>query len=118
MGDSLTNLDFNALIVCEAACKNSVLGSGLMRPSCVIAESPAVKGSKPQMLIHRDLGKGEMMVTRKICNGVVFLIMFFAACASLLAQQPQIPTLQVCNQTRAVGKATLRIDRRRDARNS
>jgi len=31
------------------------------------------------------------------------------------AQQPQIPTLQVCNSTKVKGKATIKIDSRKDA---
>ncbi len=31
------------------------------------------------------------------------------------AQQPQIPTLQVCNPTKVTGKATVAIERRKDA---
>ena len=40
------------------------------------------------------------------------------ACASAAAQQPQIPTLQVCNQTVATGKAVVKINSRADALHS
>jgi len=35
--------------------------------------------------------------------------------SSLWAQQPQIPTLQVCNPTKVTGKAYVKIDSRKDA---
>ena len=45
----------------------------------------------------------------------VFLILLAAASPSGLAQQIQIPPLQICNQTRIVADATVRIASRADA---
>ena len=40
---------------------------------------------------------------------------FSAAATSVQAQQPQIPTLQVCNMTKVQGKAVVKIQSRQDA---
>lgn len=46
---------------------------------------------------------------------VLALVCLSGVFYSAIAQQPQIPTLQVCNQTKVVGKATVAIARRSDA---
>jgi hypothetical protein len=54
------------------------------------------------------------MMTRRIVYLVLFLIALPAAAASVSAQQPQIPTLQVCNKTGVSGKALVKITSRAD----
>ncbi len=47
---------------------------------------------------------------------VVFLLLiFFGGVSGVWAQQPQIPTLQVCNPTKVYGKGYLKIESRRNA---
>lgn len=46
---------------------------------------------------------------------VVSLVLIIGTCAVVHAQQPQIPTLQVCNRTQVEGSATVRIASRVDA---
>lgn len=55
------------------------------------------------------------MLTRRTFIVVAFLFTLTAASLSVSAQQPQIPTLQVCNQTRATGQALVRINSRADS---
>ena len=45
---------------------------------------------------------------------VMLWILLSGAFTSVRAQQPQIPTLQVCNPTRVMGKALVKIVRRSD----
>jgi hypothetical protein len=49
---------------------------------------------------------------------VIFLAVGFTMSVYLVAQQPQIPTLQVCNKTLVKGKATVEILKRKDATHS
>jgi hypothetical protein len=58
------------------------------------------------------------MFTRKTLTVATFLITLMAAAVSVSAQQPQVPTLQVCNQTRVSGKALVNIASRADAAHS
>lgn len=53
------------------------------------------------------------MVSRILASFVWILLV--ATGVAVLAQQPQIPTLQVCNQTEAEGSATVKIVKRADA---
>lgn len=53
------------------------------------------------------------MLTRRTFIPLAFLLTLTAAPAG--AQQPQIPTLQVCNQTTAQGQGLVRISSRDDA---
>ena len=53
-----------------------------------------------------------MLTKRRILIPVTFLIALTAAYVSANAQQPQIPTLQVCNQTVARGRAVVKIESR------
>lgn len=55
------------------------------------------------------------MVTRVIISIVTVCILLSGAFTLLCAQQPQIPTLQVCNQTQVKGKALVKIASRSDA---
>jgi len=56
------------------------------------------------------------MLSRRTFAAITFLMMLaLASCISADAQQPQIPTLQVCNQTGATGKALVKINSRADA---
>jgi hypothetical protein len=55
-----------------------------------------------------------LMLIRRTFIVVAFLLTLTAASTYVNAQQPQIPTLQVCNQTRATGQALVRINRRAD----
>ncbi len=50
-----------------------------------------------------------------IVSAVALSIPFIGAAISAGAQQPQIPTLQVCNQTQLTGSGTVNIARRSDA---
>jgi hypothetical protein len=56
------------------------------------------------------------MKTRTTVIGIVVLIGLIFGAAQ--AQQPQIPTLQVCNETGAKGRATVQILSRKDATHS
>ena len=51
----------------------------------------------------------------KIGGTAIFLVLLLAVFTFTHAQQPQIPTLQVCNPTKVYGKAMVRIIKRRDA---
>jgi len=53
--------------------------------------------------------------TRTIVAIAAFCIPLLIAFTSVFAQQPQIPTLQVCNQTQVKGKALVKIANRSDA---
>ena len=55
------------------------------------------------------------MVTRVIISIVALCILLSGAFTLLRAQQPQIPTLQVCNKTQVEGKALVKIASRSDA---
>lgn len=46
---------------------------------------------------------------------MLFLAVSFTMSGYLTAQQPQIPTLEVCNRTLVTGKATVEILKRKDA---
>src|SRR6267142_1134785 len=46
---------------------------------------------------------------------VFFTLLLAGAALPVRAQQPQIPTLQVCNETAAKGKAVVKIESRADA---
>jgi len=58
------------------------------------------------------------MLTRRTFAAAAFLLMLLLAAVSASAQQPQIPTLQVCNKTLATGKATVKINSRSDSLHS
>lgn len=45
-------------------------------------------------------------------------VLLSGALTPVRAQQPQIPTLQVCNPTKVEGKATVAIEKRKDATHS
>lgn len=61
--------------------------------------------------IHGFPQKGELqMSTRGFVLGVV--LVGLATCDPISAQQPQIPTLQVCNQTTATGRGLVKINSR------
>lgn len=47
----------------------------------------------------------------------IFFILAVGTLSSLWAQQPQIPTLQVCNPTKVTGLAMVKIDSRKDTSN-
>ncbi|HWT01955.1 MAG TPA: hypothetical protein VN256_17030 [Pyrinomonadaceae bacterium] len=55
------------------------------------------------------------MFTKRTFIVLAFLFTLPAASVSVSAQQPQIPTLQVCNRTRAQGQGLVRINSRDDA---
>jgi hypothetical protein len=55
------------------------------------------------------------MLTRRPFAAIVFLMTMLLASICANAQQPQIPTLQVCNQTVARGKALVKIESRADS---
>ena len=55
------------------------------------------------------------MVTTVITAIVTLSIMLSGVPISVFAQQPQIPTLQVCNETKVKGKALVKIASRSDA---
>lgn len=55
------------------------------------------------------------MLTKRTFVAITFLMTLALACISANAQQPQIPTLQVCNQTGATGRAFVKINSRSDA---
>lgn len=59
-----------------------------------------------------------MLTRRNFIVVAAFLFTLALASISVSAQQPQIPTLQVCNKTRAVGQGVVRINRRADANSS
>src|ERR1044072_5340468 len=56
-----------------------------------------------------------LMLIRRTFIVVAFMFTLTPAPTYVNAQQPQIPTLQVCNQTRATGQGLVRINRRADA---
>ena len=58
------------------------------------------------------------MVTRVIISIVTVCILLSGAFTLLCAQQPQIPTLQVCNKTQVQGKALVKIASRSDVNHS
>lgn len=55
------------------------------------------------------------MFTKFVVSTVLIIS---GACAAVHAQQPQIPTLQVCNATQVEGSATVKIAKRTDALHS
>jgi hypothetical protein len=55
------------------------------------------------------------MITKRIITFVVFALTVVCGSSFIHAQQPQIPTLQVCNSTQVRGEGRVRIDRRSDA---
>lgn len=52
---------------------------------------------------------------KNIVTVALFAFLLQGVATTVRAQQPQIPTLQVCNQTRAEGKALVKIESRADA---
>jgi len=58
------------------------------------------------------------MLTRRTLAAIAFLMTMMLASICANAQQPQIPTLQVCNQTVAGGRAVVKINSRADAQHS
>ncbi|HYS83875.1 MAG TPA: hypothetical protein VEN78_02580 [Bradyrhizobium sp.] len=58
------------------------------------------------------------MKTMRIVSVVGLSILIFAAFSGVQAQQPQVPTLQVCNETQVQGKAVVKIGSRVDVSHS
>lgn len=58
------------------------------------------------------------MITKKIVKFVVFAVTVVCGSSVIHAQQPQIPTLQVCNSTDVRGDGRVKIDGRSDANHS
>ncbi len=58
------------------------------------------------------------MRLRKIVSVVGLSLLTIAAPSVARAQQPQIPTLQVCNETQVQGRAVVKIGSRVDASHS
>ncbi len=75
--------------------------------------------SRGQWYTRRSQLKGEnLMGTRAMIAVVALGILWSGALTAVHAQQPQIPTLQVCNITKVSGNALVRIVSRSDATHS
>ena len=71
----------------------------------------------PQLSIAGNGDKENLMVMRRILTLAALVVVSAGGYISASAQgtQPQIPTLQVCNKTRADGRGIVKIDSRADA---
>ncbi len=58
------------------------------------------------------------MGAKHVFCGAAVIILLLGSFTCIQAQQPQIPTLQVCNPTQVEGKGTVTIESRKDAAHS
>jgi hypothetical protein len=64
------------------------------------------------------MARRKIMITRRIVTLVVFAVTVACGSSFIQAQQPQIPTLQVCNSTEVHGDGQVKISRRSDVNHS